>query len=201
MDNSLERELGPVGDKEESIPPAITSLLIEMGKGNGEAIKDLLPLVYRELRRLAASYLRKENPGTLQPTALVHEAYFKLIEQDRIVWKNRSQFFAISAQLMRRILIDQARARLAEKRGGDATKVSFDEEFHWRPDDAGSLVALDEALAALSQLDERKAKVVEMRFFAGLSLEETAQAMGSSLATVKRDWAFARAWLAERLSD
>jgi RNA polymerase sigma-70 factor, ECF subfamily len=179
---------------------AITQLLVEMGNGNDAAMKELLPLVYRELRRLAASYLRKEAPGTLQPTALVHEAYFKLIDQDRIQWKNRSQFFAISAQMMRRILIDQARARLAEKRGGDATKVSFDEQLHFQPQDAGGLVALDQALTELAALDERKARVVELRFFAGLSVEETASALETSEATIKRDWAFAKAWLAERLT-
>lgn len=194
--------LGEGGDGRMSLETAnkeITKLLVDYGKGDEAAMKELFPLVYRELRRLAQSYLRKEQPGTLQPTALVHEAYFKLIDQSRVEWKNRSHFFAIAAQMMRRILIDSARARLAEKRGGDATKVSFDEGLHWMPDDPDSLIALDKALEKLAALDERKAKVVELRFFGGLSLEETAEALDSSPATVKRDWNFAKAFLAKEL--
>lgn len=187
--------------KEISESHAITNLLVEYARGNSDAMKELFPLVYRELRRLAGSYLRKENSAaTLQPTALVHEAYFRLIGQERVDWKNRSHFFGIAAQMMRRILIDQARARLSEKRGGDVVRVSFDEQLHWKPEDPDGLLALDQALTELAALDERKARVVELRFFAGLSLEETAEALEASLATVKRDWTFARAWLAEKLA-
>lgn len=180
----------------------ITQLLINYSQGDEAALKDLFPLVYRELRRLAASYLRRESKAeTIQPTALVHEAYFKLIDQSRVEWKNRSHFFGIAAQMMRRILIDHARARLAEKRGGEATKVSFDEALHWMPQDPDHLLALNTALEKLEALDPRKAKVVELRFFAGLSIEETAEALESSLATTKRDWAFAKAFLAKALED
>lgn len=167
-------------------------------------MEQLLPAVYKELRRLAESYMRREYPGhTLQPTALVHEAYFKLIDQNSVKWQNRAHFFGVAAQLMRRILIDHARAKQAAKRGGSQAKVSFDEGLHWAETDEQSadLLALDAAMEKLAKIDERQAKVVELRYFGGLSVEETAEALQTSPATVKRDWAVAKAWLYRELSS
>jgi RNA polymerase sigma factor (TIGR02999 family) len=165
-----------------------------------------MPLVYDELRRLAASYIRRERPGqTLQATALVHEAYVRLIGEKAHNWQNRTHFLAIAALSMRQILVQRARARKAAKRGGDPERITLDEQL--LPAKAGGhapevdLVALDAALEKLAALDARQAKVVELRYFGGLSVEETADALGISPATVKRDWTFARAWLKRELDD
>jgi len=162
----------------------------------------LLPVVYDELRRLAQSYLRKEHPGhTLQATSLVHEAYLKLIDQKVTAWQNRAHFFGIAAQLMRRILVDHARQKHAAKRGGSQIRVTFDEGLPLSDDQGPDLVALDLALEKLAEIDERQARLVELRYFGGLSIEETAEVMQTSPATVKRDWTLAKAWLHRELSD
>lgn len=181
----------------------ITHLLIQYGKGDADALQNLLPAVYQELRKLAQSYMRKESSShTLQPTALVHEAYFKLVDQKSVAWQNRSHFFGIAAQAMRRILIDHARVKHAEKRGGDHTRVSFEEKFHSNSADGEpDLLVLNDALEKLTALDERQGKVVELRYFGGLGIEEIAEALGTSPATVKRDWTLAKAWLARELSS
>lgn len=171
-------------------------------RGDRPALETLMPLVYAELRRLAAHYLKGERPGqTLQPTALVHEAYMKLLKDRPERWQNRAHFCAIAAHAMRQILIERARARDALKRGGGQPRVTFDEALPAaaaeRPID---LIALDAALERLAALDEGQARIVELRFFGGLSIEETADAMGISPATVKRHWAIARAWLAKEIS-
>jgi len=166
-------------------------------------LEALMPAVYAELRRLAAHYLRGERPGqTLQPTALVHEAYLKLQKDRPERWQNRAHFCAIAAHAMRQVLIERARARDALKRGGGAPRVTFDEGLQAAADDRGvDMVALDAALDRLAQLDAGQARIVELRFFGGLSIEETAAAMQISAATVKRHWALARAWLARELES
>ncbi len=169
-------------------------------KGERQSVDTLLPLVYQELRRLAASYLRRERPGqTLQPTALVHEAYLRLLKDNPERWQNRAHFCAIAAHSMRQILIERARARGALKRGGLRPRVTLDEGLLGGPERSIDLVALDEALERLAAFDPEQARLVELRFFGGLTVEETADAMGSSPATVKRHWAVARAWLAREL--
>ncbi len=181
----------------------ITQLLFRYGKGEPQALEKLLPIVYQELRRLAKNYMRRESSGhTLQPTALVHEAFFKLVDQNEVQWQNRAHFFGVAAQLMRRILIDHARSRKAVKRGGTQAKVAFDEAVHWEAAEEGApdLLALDEALEKLAALDERQSKVVELRYFGGLSIEEVAEALHTSPATVKRDWTLAKAWLQRELT-
>lgn len=181
----------------------VTDLLVRYSDGDKGALEAILPVVYLELRRLAQSYMRKENSAhTLQATSLVHEAYFRLINQKSVQWKNRSHFFGIAAQVMRRILVDHARSKLADKRGGDATKLNFDEAFHWTPQDDRSeeILLVDSLLERLQAMDERQAKIVEMRFFSGLSVEETAEALEISPATVKREWSVAKAWLYRELS-
>jgi RNA polymerase sigma factor (TIGR02999 family) len=178
--------------------PDITDLLIEWNNGGSvAALEDLMPLVYDELRRIARRHLRAESPErTLQTTALVHEAYLKLIDQTRISWQNRAQFFAIAAQMMRRILIDHARKRLRDKRGGKAVKISLDDSSIDVSDErAASLVALDEALKRLAEEDPQKAKLVELRYFGGMSIEETAEVLGVGTATVNRHWRTVKAWL------
>ena len=174
----------------------VTRLLADWGDGNQQALEELLPLIYNELRRLAHNFLYRERPGhTLQTTALVHEAYLKLIDQRDAHWQNRAHFFAIAAQAMRRILIDSARKHTAVKRGGGAEKVSLDEvaEISLEPD--RSLLALDEALNALAEIDPQQSRIIELRYFGGLTIEETAEVLKTSPATVKREWAMARAWL------
>lgn len=175
----------------------ITQLLIEWNKGSEAALEELMPLVYGELQQIARRHLRREaNTRTLQTTALVHEAYLKLIDQTRINWQNRSQFFAIAAQLMRRILIDHARKRLSGKRGGHAVKISLDEGTVDISDErAGELIALDEALRKLAAEDPQKARLVELRYFGGLSIEETAEVLEVGTATVIRQWRIVKAWL------
>jgi RNA polymerase sigma factor (TIGR02999 family) len=170
--------------------------------GNKEALDELTPLVDHELHRLAHHYMRRENAGhTLQTTALVNEAFLKLIDQKHVRWKNRAHFFALSAQLMRRILVDHARSRQYAKRGGGAHRISFDEALVISPERGSDLVALDEALSKLSSIDPRKGKVVELRFFGGLSVEETAEALEVSAVTVMREWSLAKAWLYNSLDN
>ena len=166
-----------------------------------QSLDSLLPIVYQELRRLAASYLRRERPGqTLQPTALVHEAYLRLLKDDPARWQNRAHFCAIAAHSMRQILIERARARGAQKRGGGAlARVTLDEGLIAGAAQSIDLVALDEALERLAAIDPEQARLVELRFFGGLTVEETADAMNISPATVKRHWSVARAWLAREL--
>lgn len=180
----------------------ITELLVRYTAGEKGALENLLPAVYSELRKLAQSYMRREKSNhTLQATSLVHEAYFRLINQNGVEWKNRGHFFGIAAQVMRRILVDHARAKHAEKRGGGETKVNFDEAFHWvaQDDRSEEILLVDSLLEKLNELDERQAKIVELRFFSGLSVEETAEALEISPATVKREWAVAKAWLYREL--
>ena len=174
----------------------VTELLADWSKGDRNALEAMLPMVYNELRRIAANRLRHERPGhTLEPTALVHEAYLRLIEQERTNWKNRAQFFGIAAEMMRRILINHAIAKQAAKRGGDAIKVSLSAAEGQSAEDDANLLALDEALKRLAALDERKSRIVELKFFSGLSIEEIAEVMSISHATVEREWAMARAWI------
>jgi RNA polymerase sigma factor (TIGR02999 family) len=181
--------------------PPFDLLVDRATSGDRPALEALMPLVYAELRRLAAHYLRGERPGqTLQPTALVHEAYLKLLKDRPERWQNRAHFCAIAAHAMRQILIERARARDALKRGGGQPRVTFDESLQAAAAEKSmDMVALDAALDRLAELDAGQARIVELRFFGGLSIEETADAMGISPATVKRHWAVARAWLAKEL--
>jgi RNA polymerase sigma factor (TIGR02999 family) len=174
----------------------VTRLLIAWSNGDQAALEQLTPLVYSELHRLAHRYLGRERKGhTLQTTALVHEAYIRLIDQKEVRWQNRAHFFAIAAQMMRRILVDYARARNYAKRGGGAQRVSLDEAMEVSDERAADVIALDEALVALAELDQRKSRIIELRFFGGLSIEETAEVLDVSPGTVMRDWTFAKAWL------
>ena len=177
-------------------------MLREWSGGKPEALDDLLPLVYKELHRQAASFLRKERPGhTLQTTELINEAYLKLIDRRDVNWESRTHFFAVAAQAMRRILVDYARAKHREKRGGDNIKLSLEEATLVAAKEKGvDLIALDEALNKLAEFDAQQAHVVELRYFSGLSLEETAEALHVSRATVARDWEAARAWLHRELT-
>lgn len=181
----------------------ITAMLIELTEGNQDVVDRILPFIYDELRRLAGSYLRRERPDhTLQPTALVHEAYMKLIDQKKVQWQNRAHFFGIAAQVMRRLLMDHARKHLANKRGGDAEILPLEEEILVVSHDrSAELLALDDALERLSELDPPKARVVELRYFGGLSIEETAEVLGVSVPTVNRHWKMAKAWLYSELSS
>lgn len=178
----------------------ITELLLAWNDGDEQALDRLMPLVHDELHRLARRYMagqRSDHP--LQTTALVNEAYLRLVDSSRVRWQNRAHFFAVSAQLMRRILVDFARARQRVKRGGDVVQVTFDEALAISQGPNAALIALDDALRALAAVDERKSKVVELRFFGGLSVEETAQVLKVSSITVMRDWAMAKAWLLREL--
>ena len=173
----------------------VTSLLVASSQGDEEALNKLLPLVYVELRKLAKRYLRQERPDhSLQATALVHEAYLRLIDQE-VSWQNRAHFFGVAAEMMRRILIDYARKHQAAKRGSGGVKLSLDEALDMADEKAAELVALDDALKALAVFDPQKSKIVELRFFGGLSIEETAEVLGLSTATVVRQWKMAKAWL------
>ena len=175
---------------------SVTKLLIELSNGDRDAVDLLLPVIYDELRKLAANYLRRERPDhTLQPTALVHEAYLKLVDQTRVNWQNRAHFFGVAAQIMRRLLVDHARKHSAEKRGQDFQKLSLDEDIDRAVERSAELIALDDALKALAVLDQQKARMVELRYFGGLSIEETADVMGVTPTTIKRHWRMARAWL------
>jgi RNA polymerase sigma factor (TIGR02999 family) len=169
-------------------------------QGDEQALAALLPLVYDELRRLAAGYMRRERPGqTLQATALVHDAYLRLLQDSHLSWQNRAHFFGIAARSMRQILIERARTRGAAKRGGSRVRVTFEPGLIAAPSPSLDLEALDEALTRLAALDPELARVVEVRFFGGLSIEETAEALNISAATVKRRWTLAKAWLAREL--
>lgn len=179
----------------------VTKLLEELRLGGSDALDRLMPVVYNELRRIARNQMRGERPGhTLQPTALVHEAFFRLIEQNRASWQNRAQFFGVAAQLMRRFLVDHARRRNAAKRG---ITVTLNENIYRRRpggDQTEEILAVDEVLVQLAELDPRQARVVELRYFGGLSVEETAEAMGIATRTVKLDWALAKGWMKVQLS-
>jgi RNA polymerase sigma factor (TIGR02999 family) len=181
----------------EPAKPQVTALLQQWSRGDRDALEKLTPLVYEELRGIAAGYMRDERPGhTLQATALVHEAYVRLIGQKRVSWQNRAHFFGIAAQLMRRILIDHARRRQAAKRGvGGALRLTAGVDVAGAPEQDFDLLAIDGALSRLEQLDAAQARIVELRFFGGLTVEETAEVAGVSTATVKREWRTARAWL------
>jgi RNA polymerase sigma factor (TIGR02999 family) len=179
----------------------VTSLLVASSNGDQEALNHLLPLVYDELRRLADRYLHRERADhTLQPTALVHEAYLRLIDQ-KVSWANRAHFFGVAAEMMRRILIDHARGRQAVKRGSAGIKLSLDDVLELTEEKAADLIALDEALKALAEFDAQKARIVELRFFVGLSIEETASVLGLGTATITRQWRLAKAWLYHELSQ
>jgi RNA polymerase sigma factor (TIGR02999 family) len=198
----------------------ITELLTAWSEGNSKALDDLLPLVYGEMRRMAARHMRGERAGhTLQTTGLVHEAFLRLVQQSGVQWQNRTHFFSVASKLMRRILVDQARARLAAKRGDGCAHSSID-EVDYLPNEMGDkdfrdeqivgpgaqvthvdLLGIHSALTRLECLDARQAQIVEMRFFGGLTVEETARALSISIATVKRDWSMAKAWLARELVD
>ena len=180
----------------------ITQLLIEWNNGRSGALQDLLPLVYGELRGLAARRLRRERPDhTLQPTALVHEAYIRLVDQRRVRWQNRAHFYGVAAQVMRRILVDRARKRAADKRGAGWQRVTLVGDKTPNGSRDVDVLALDDALQRLAALDPQQERIVELRYFGGLTLDETAEVMGISTATVKREWAIARAWLRAQLSD
>ena len=186
---------------EELARKQITRLLVEWGNGKKEALDQITPLVYDELRRLALSYLSREsNAPTLQPTALVHEAYVRLVAQELPDFQSRSHFFGVAARLMRQILVDHARNHRSLRRGGGARKIPLNEALSFAPERSRDLLDLDDALKALAAIDERKAKVIELRFFGGLGVEETAQALGLSTATVGREQRFAEAWLHKQIS-
>jgi RNA polymerase sigma factor (TIGR02999 family) len=177
-------------------PEEVTILLKAMTSGDENAPEKLLPIIYNDLRRLAGAYLSNERKDhTLQPTALVHEAYIRLVDWENVSWQNRAHFFAVAAQVMRRILVDHARGKKAEKRGGFGQLLSLDEAVSFQEKKDVDLVALDDALNELEKSDPRQAKIVELRFFGGLTIEETAEALRISPATVKNEWAFAKAWL------
>jgi RNA polymerase sigma-70 factor, ECF subfamily len=180
----------------ETRPGDVTRLLFELKAGNRSAEERLIPLVYQELRKVASARLRNETRHhSLQPTALVHEAYIRLTKLQEIDWQSRSHFFAVSATIMRRILVDHARSSQAKKRGESGTFVSLDDAIFPAPEREPEILALDEALKRLAKLDERQSKIVELRFFAGMSEEEAGEVLGISARTVKRDWRIAKAWL------
>jgi RNA polymerase sigma factor (TIGR02999 family) len=177
-------------------PSEITQLLLRWSRGDQAALEQLMPVVYDELYKLAHSYLRRERPHhTLQPTALINEAYMRLVKQDFPEWQSRRHFYGVAAQLMRQILVEYARARTANKRGGAGQKFSLDEALTFSDERASELVALDDALVALAKFDERKVRVIELRYFGGLSLDETAAALVLSVATIGHETRLARAWL------
>jgi RNA polymerase sigma factor (TIGR02999 family) len=179
----------------------VTRLLMDWSNGDQNALEQLTPLVYSELRRLAGRYLRKERSDhTLQSTALVHEAFLRMIDQRSVRWQNRAHFFGVAAQMIRRILVDHARSRYASKRGSGAPKLSLDEAIALPDRKDLDLVALDDALNSLAKIDPQQSRIVELRFFTGLTVEETAEVLGISPATVKRDWVTAKAWLYRDIS-
>jgi RNA polymerase sigma-70 factor, ECF subfamily len=183
------------------MPKDVTVLLNKISEGDNSAPERLLPLVYDELRKLASGYLKNERPDhTLQATALVHEAYLRLVDWENVSWQNRNHFFSVSAQIMRHILVDHARSKKAEMHGGNLQKLALDEAISFSNSKEVDLVDLDDALIELAAFKERHAKIVELRFFAGLTLEETAQTLDISTKTVSREWNFAKAWLFRRLN-
>lgn len=174
----------------------VTQLLVRWGRGERECLDQLLPLVHGELRRIARRYMRMESPGhTLQTTALVNEAYLRLVDQTRVNWQNRAQFFSIAAHLMRRILVDHARGSHRQKRGGDLCLLQLNEDLAFNPAKSATLIALDEALTELAKFDPRKAQVVELRYFGGMTVEETAEVLSVHPNTIIRDWDVAKRWL------
>lgn len=180
----------------------VTQLLLDWGNGDKAALDKLVPVVYQELRRLAAYYMRRERPGhTLQTSALVNEAYMRLVDYSQMRWQSRAHFFAVAAQAMRRILVEHARKRHFAKRGGGAIKVSFDEAAIVSQEQASELVALDDALTSLEAMDQRKARIVELRYIGGLNIEETAEVLAISPATVQREWRAAKAWLYRAIKE
>lgn len=182
-------------------PTEVTQLLLAWRNGDEQAFDKLLPLVHDELRRLAGHYMRRERPGhTLQTSALVNEVYLRLVGHGEIAWQNRAHFFGIAAQAMRQVLVDYARRRNFQKRGGQAEHVSLDEAATLAAGRAAEVVALDEALQSLARFDQRKSRVVELRYFGGLSVEETAEVLGVSVPTVMRDWNAAKLWLRREMS-
>jgi len=182
-------------------PEAVTKLLLDWNNGDKTALDQLMPLVYAELHRLAASYLSRERSDhTLQPTALVNEAYLRMIDQNGVAWQNRAQFFGIAAQMMRRILVNHARDRHADKRGGHALRVSLDEAISFFEERDVNLVALNDALDRLAEMDPQQSQIVELRFFGGLTIDEVAAHLHTSPATVKREWSTAKLWLLRELS-
>lgn len=182
-------------------PQEVTQLLLAWNGGDESALERLIPLVYAELRRLARRHMRREHPGhTLQTTALINEAYLRLVDLGNVQWQNRAHFFALCARLMRRILVDFARSRRYAKRGAGAEPISLDESVVVSPARPTDLVAVDDALSALAKIDARKGQVVELRFFGGLTAEETAEVLKVSPETVRRDWKMAKVWLLRELS-
>jgi RNA polymerase sigma-70 factor (ECF subfamily) len=178
-----------------------TQILERIDGGEAAAAQELVPLVYDELHRMAAAFLRRESPAhTLQPTALVHEAFLRLVDQTRVQWKGRAHFMAIAAETMRRILVDHARARLREKRGGGRLRVTLQADLALSPERDEDVLALHDALERLAQLDARQARLVELRFFGGLDMAEVAEVLGVSKRTVESDWTMVRAWLKRELS-
>lgn len=189
-----------IGAMEKDSPADITQLLLEWRNGSERALEDLMPLVYSELRRMARNYMRRQSPGhTLQTTALVNEAYMRLVDSNRVNWQDRNHFFAVSAQLMRRILVDFARKKNSQKRGGDQIMVTLDERVDKAAENGLDLVGLDEALTRLSEFSPRQSRIVELRYFAGLTEEQIADTLEISSRTVRRDWNLARAWLFREL--
>jgi RNA polymerase sigma-70 factor (ECF subfamily) len=186
------------GESEENV----TGLLIAWSNGDQEALESLIPAIYDELRRMAARYLRRERSGhTLETSALAHEAYLRLVDQNRVIWRNRAHFFAIAAQMMRRILVDHARSQRYAKRGGGARKLSLDEAPEIAREPLPEMLAIDEALKGLAEVDERKSRLVELRYFGGLTNEEIGEVLDISTATVTREWRTAKAWLYRYLAE
>ena len=185
-----------------SFPETVTDLLVQWREGDEAALDRLIPLVYKELRRMAGYYMRGRRPGdTLQTSALINEAYLRLADHKNMRWQNRAHFFAVAAQAMRRILVDHARARYAAKREGGFLKVSLDQAADIGQQRSAELIALDDALKELAEFDARKSRIVELRYFAGLSVEETAQVLEVSPVTVKREWRAAKLWLLRAMSN
>jgi RNA polymerase sigma factor (TIGR02999 family) len=183
-------------------PGDVTQLLVQWRNGDRESLDQLIPLVYQELRTIAGRFLRNERPGhTLQSTALVHEAFMRLIDQTRTDWQSRAHFFGVAATVIRNILVDHARARQTAKRGGPIPAISLDEALAFSKDRDVELIAVDDALLSLSRFDPQQSRIVELRFFAGLTIEETAEVLAISASTVKRDWILAKAWIYHTLSN
>jgi RNA polymerase sigma factor (TIGR02999 family) len=180
----------------------ITQLLVAWGKGDETALDQLIPAVYGELRRIAGNFMRRQNPGnTLQASALVNEAFLRLVDSNKVNWQSRTHFFAVSAQLMRRVLVDAARRRNSQKRGGDRLRVTLDDRIDVSNENETDLVALDEAMTRLAQLNPRHSRIVELRYFGGLTEEQVAETLSVSARTVRRDWSVARAWLYRELQS
>ena len=185
---------------EKNAPADITRLLLEWRNGSERALDELMPIVYSELRRMARNYMRRQSPGhTLQTTGLVNEAYMRLVDSNRVNWQDRNHFFAVSAQLMRRILVDFARRKNSQKRGGDQIMVTLDERVDKAAESGTDLVSLDEALTRLAEFSPRQSRIVELRYFAGLTEEQVAETLDISSRTVRRDWNLAKAWLYREL--